>query len=473
MTRLSPLDATFLHVEDDVSHMHLGSVGFFEGPPPRHADLLAAIEAKLHLAPRYRRRVRFLPLGAGRPVWVDDPHFDLGYHVRRTALPAPGGNRELRALVGRVMSHQLDRSRPLWELWVVEGLGGGRWALITKLHHAMADGVSASNLITAIMDTRRDEPVTAPQPWTPSPAPSGLALAAGALGERAQWPLREARALRGMMREPRRTALRVAATLQGLTAYARVLPPSDAGDLNGPIGPHRRWRWARAGLGEVKDVRAALGGTVNDVILAAVTAGFRDLLLARGATTDRSVRTLVPVSVRAADQDGHYDNRVSAIFAELPVAIGDPLQRLHAITAQMERLKATHEAVAGEALTSMAGFAPEVLLSLSGRIATHLPQHNVATVTTNVPGPQAPLYLAGRRMLETFPYVPLAGHVRIGVAIYSYDGTLGFGVTGDYETAPDIGIVCDGIERAVDELVTLAARRSPTSSRSRARTTPG
>jgi diacylglycerol O-acyltransferase / wax synthase len=474
MTRLSPLDTTFLHVEDGVTHMHLGSVGFFEGPPPCHADVLAAIEAKLHLAPRYRQKVRFPPLGAGRPVWVDDPHFILSYHVRRTALPAPGGDDELRALVGRVMSHQLDRARPLWELWVVEGLGDERWALISKLHHAMVDGISASNLVTAIMDTRRDAPVADPEPWAPSPAPSSAGLAAAALAERARWPLREARALRRAVRSPLGAARHAAATLQGLAAYARMLPPPPPTELNGPIGPHRRWHTASASLAEVKQVRAASGGTVNDVVLAAITAGFRDLLISRSAPVDRPVRTLVPVSVRARDAAGQYDNRVSAIFAELPVAVEDPLERLHAITAQMERLKATHEAVAGEMLTSMAGFAPEVLLSLGGRLATRVPQHNVATVTTNVPGPQVPLHLAGRRMLESYPYVPLGGHVRIGVAIYSYDGHLGFGVTGDYDAAPDIDIVCAGIERAVGRLVALASRRpATTSAGSPARTAPG
>src|SRR6476661_3054922 len=227
-TRLSPLDATFLHVEDDVSHMHIGSVGIFEGPPPDHDVLLAAIEAKLHLAPRYRQRVRFVPLQAGRPVWVDDPHFKLRYHVRRTALPAPGGDDELCALVGRVMSHQLDRRRALWEMWIVEGLGDGRWAVLSKLHHAMVDGVSGSNIVTTIMDTRRDEPVRAPEPWTPAPAPPGVSLVADALAERAQWPLREARSIARSMRHPREFAGHAARTAQGLAAYAGLVRPPDA-----------------------------------------------------------------------------------------------------------------------------------------------------------------------------------------------------------------------------------------------------
>jgi diacylglycerol O-acyltransferase len=459
LTRLSPLDATFLHIEDDVTHMHIGSVGIFEGPAPGQADLLAALGGKLHLAPRYRQRVCFLPLQSGRPVWVDDPHFKLGYHVRRTALPAPGDDDQLRILVGRVMSHQLDRTRPLWEMWVVEGLTEERWALVSKLHHAMADGVSGSALITRMMDTSRDAPADAPVPWDASPPPPGIRLVADALAERAGWPLRRARAVVRSARDPRGLAAHAARTAQGLAAYAGLVRAPASSELNGPIGPHRRWVWARAQLIDVNEVRAAFGGTVNDVVLAVITQGFRDLLRSRGETTERTVRTLVPVSVRARAESGLYDNRVSAMFADLPVTIADPVDRLRAVTAQMARLKAGHEAEAGEVLTSVAGVAPEVLLSLSGRLATRAGQRSVNTVTTNVPGPQMPLFLARRRMLEAFPYVPLGGNVRVGVAIYSYDGGLGFGITGDYDEAPDIAVLGAGIERGMAAL--LAAARTP------------
>ncbi|MGZ4277534.1 MAG: WS/DGAT/MGAT family O-acyltransferase [Solirubrobacteraceae bacterium] len=456
MDRLSALDATFLHVEDDVSHMHLGSIGLFEGPPPGQRELLAAIEAKLHLAPRYRQRVRFVPLGAGRPVWADDPHFRCAYHVRRTALPAPGGDAELQRLVGRVMSQQLDRGRPLWELWAVEGLTGGRWALISKLHHSMVDGVSASSLITEMMDRRRDAAVRAPAPWRPAPEPGGAALVAGALAERASRPLHRTLAAAGALRSPGAVAAHAAQTLQGLAAYAGIVRPPPATELNGPIGRHRRWDWARVRLSDVREIRLAYGGTVNDVGRAVIAHGYRALLEQRGEqASSGTIRTLVPVSVRPPGDTGAY-NRVSALFADLPVGIADPVARLAAIQAQLRHLKESNEAVAGEALTSLAGFAPELLLALSARLATRTPQRNVNTVTTNVPGPQVPLYLAGRRMLETFPYVPIAGHVRIGVAIYSYDGGLGFGVTGDDETAPDIGVLCAGIEHGRDALLAAA-----------------
>jgi WS/DGAT/MGAT family acyltransferase len=457
--RLSPLDATFLHVEDDVSHMHIGSVGIFEGPAPGHAELLAAVARKLDRVPRFRQKVRFVPLAAGRPVWVDDPHFQLGYHVRRTALPSPGGDEELHRLIGRLMSVQLDRARPLWEVWAAEGLEEGRWALITKLHHCMADGVSASSLITALMDTTRDPPRLRPAAWTPDRSPRDLELIAGALANRAGWPLRVLRTGAAVAREPVRSLTHAAATVQGLAEYAGIVRLAPGTTLNGPIGPHRRWDVARARLHDVKEIREGLGGTVNDVVLAVIAGGFRALLDSRGERVDGPLRSLVPVSLRPRDAAGPADNRVSAIFADLPVDLADPVARLHRVAAQMSHLKHTNEAVAGEALTAFGGVVPELLLSWSGRVATRTPQRNVVTVTTNVPGPQHSLYFSTRRMLEVFPYVPLAGHVRVGVAIYSYDGGLGFGVTGDYDTAPDIGVLCAGIEREVDRLLAAAHDR--------------
>ena len=234
-----------------------------------------------------------------------------------------------------------------------------------------------------------------------------------------------------------------------------VARPTPDCSLNGPLGAHRRWSCARAELSEVRQVKATLGGTVNDIVLACITGGFRDLLDARHESMPDAIRTLVPVSVRTPAEHGHYDNRVSAIFAELPVGIADPVARLDSIRAQMADLKASHEADAGEVLISLAGFAPPLLLALAERAATHVPQHNVNTVTTNVPGPQQPLYAAGRRMLEAFGYVPLGGHLRVGVAIFSYDGHLGFGITGDYDSAPDIDVLSAGIETALAELLAV------------------
>jgi diacylglycerol O-acyltransferase len=454
MHTMSPLDASFLHVEDAVSHMHIGSVALFEGPPPSHEDVLAAIESKLPLVPRYRQKVRFIPLDLARPVWVDDPYFNLDYHVRRTAMPSPGGDEQLRRLVGRVMAQKLDRGKPLWEMWVAEGLSEGRWALLSKLHHCMVDGVSGTDLMAVLLDSERDAPRREPEPWVPEREPSTPQIVGSALAARATSPYEAARSAWAAVRGPRRAARGAADFARAASSMRNLLQPASGSSLNGPIGPHRRWAWARSRLSDVKAIRTEHGGTVNDVVLAVITRGFRDLLIRRGENLDgRVVRTMVPVSVRTQTERGTYNNKVSAMFADLPVGIADPLERLASIRSQMEGLKESRQAIAGSTLTSLSGFAPAMLLALGGRVATRTPQRAVNTVTTNVPGPQHPMYLEGCRLLEYFPFVPLAGHVRIGIAIVSYDGGLNFGVTGDYETAADIGVLCDGIEAGIAELL--------------------
>jgi diacylglycerol O-acyltransferase / wax synthase len=454
MQTMSPLDASFLHVEDAVTHMHIGSVGVFEGPAPAPGEVKDAVAARLPLVPRYRQKVRLVPLELGRPVWVDDPHFNLDYHVRRTALPAPGGEEELRNLVGRVMSQQLDRNKPLWELWVAEGLRDGGWALISKSHHCMVDGVSATDLLSVILDSERDPEPAGEDDWTPEPEPGSARLVTHSLALRAASPYEAVRTVLAAARGPRKLASQALTASRGILNMRNLLSPNPYSTLNGPIGPHRTWAWARARLGDVKEIRSLHGGTVNDVVLAAITNGFRELLLSREEDVDgRVIRTLVPVSVRAEAERGTYNNKVSAMFAELPVALEDPVERLEAIHEQMKHLKQSGQAVAAERLTALSGFAPAMLLALSGRVATRLPQASINTVTTNVPGPQQPLYLVGRRMLEAFPFVPLGGHVRVGVAIFSYDGGINFGATGDRDTAPDIEVLCKGIERGMAQLL--------------------
>ena len=454
MQTMSHVDASFLHVEDAASHMHIGPVGIFEGPPPGPGEVPAAIAARLPVVPRYRQKVRFVPFDLGSPVWVDDPHFNLDYHVRRTALPSPGGDQELRNLVARVMSQQLDRAKPLWELWVVEGLDQGRWALISKVHHCMVDGMAASDLLSVLLDSERDPSPAAPDAWRPEPEPSPTQLVARALAERAASPYEGLRTALASVRAPHRLVREAFEVGRGLANLRQVGTPGSATSLNGPLGPHRRWAWARSQLADVKRIREAHGGTVNDVVLAAITGGFRDLLLARGEDVHgRVVRTLVPVSVRAEHERGAHDNKVSAMFADLPVEIEDPVARLESIREQMQELKRSGQAVAAQRLIALSGFAPAELLSLAGRAASQVPQRTVNTVTTNVPGPQHPLFLCGRRMLEAFPWCPLVGHLRIGVAIFSYDGNLTFGVTGDRDTNPDIAVLCEGIERGIERLL--------------------
>ncbi len=455
MNRMSAQDASFLHIENDASPMHVGGVSIFEGPPPDFAQVSAMVRAKLDQVPRYRQVVRFVPLGLSRPVWIDDPHFNLGYHLRRTALPQPGGQQELLTLVGRVMSQNLDRAKPLWEMWLVEGLEDGQWALLSKVHHAMVDGIASTDLMTVLLDTERD-PATPPAgDWDPAPAPSNARLVAAAAVDRLANPVNAAESLVSALRAPGQFAGLLAETARGLVGFAATARISGS-SLNGPLGPHRRWCWARGRLSDVKLIRGELGGTVNDVVLAAITKGFRELLASRGEPVDRSLRTLVPVSVRRPGERGAYNNRVSAMFAELPISIEDPVERLSVIRQQMEGLKQSKQAVAGEVLTSLSGFAPPMLLALGARLAGRIPQRSLNTGTTNVPGPQFPLYLAGKRMLESFPYIPLFASVRVAVAIFSYDGALSFGVSGDYDTARDIDVLCAGIEQGLAELVAIA-----------------
>jgi len=454
---MSPLDASFLHVEDAVSHMHIGSVAIFEGPSPAPEDVAGMVEAKLSAVPRYRQKVRFVPLQLGRPVWVDDPHFQLGYHLRHTALAAPGRDRELRNLVGRVMSQQLDRHKPLWEMWIVEGLEHDHWALVSKVHHCMVDGVSGTDLLTVVLDAEPEPARPSSDTWHPAGEPGNTRLVRDALVDLVASPYEQLRALRSATRAPRQAIGQLAELARGLRAWTGVVRPTEASSLNGPIGPHRRWDWARTTLADVKTVRRTLGGTVNDIVLTVLTRGFRDLLVARDENVDgRVVRTLVPVSVRTAGERGTYNNRVSAMIAELPVGLDDPAARLAAIRAQMDNLKESKQAVAGEVLTSLSGFAPSLLLALGTRVAMRIPQRNINTVTTNVPGPQHQLYACGRPMIEAFPFVPLASTVRIGVAIFSYNGMLNYGVTGDYDTAPDIAVLCGGVEAGMTELLKLA-----------------
>ena len=453
MEKLSTLDAAFLEVEDAVSHMHIGSIGIFEGPPPDARELRAMVAAKLPLVPRYRQVVRTVPLDMGHPVWVDDQHFNLDYHLRRTALPSPGAGPELRRLVGRVMSQQLDRGRPLWEMWAVEGLEGDRWGLISKIHHCMVDGIAGSDLVDRMLDREPFASDRTPEEWVPESPPSPARLLAVGLGETAAMPLRLVTAV---LRTPRVLASGRDAAAGLLRLGATVKPPPTT-SLNGPVGRNRRWGWARAQLDEIREIRAHLGGTVNDVVLACITGGLRRLLLVRGESVVGPIRTLVPVSVRQEDQHGECNNRVTAMFADLPVAIEDPAARLLAIHAHLLDLKASHEAEAGAALTSLGNYTAPVAVALGERLATRIPQRSVNTVTTNVPGPQYPLYACGRRMLEALPYVPLAGHVRLGIAIYSYDGACTFGVTADYDAADDIDVLCEGIESSLTELLAYAS----------------
>lgn len=460
MDRMSPQDASFLWVEDDTNPMHVGSVAVFEGPPPTYGDLVRMVVGKLHLVPRYRQKVRFVPLQLGRPVWVDDPHFQILYHIRHTAVPRPGADEQLRNLAGRVLAQHLDRTKPLWELWMVEGLRDDRWAMVSKTHHAMVDGVAGTDLMSVLFEQSPDAPLPKQTSWTPSREPSGAELLADAFADGVLSPVRRLQGLPLAARLSRIDARETLKLWRGFAARWTVPKPTPS-SLNGPIGPHRRWNWFRSSLADVKEIRGVLGGTINDVVLTVITRGFRDLLLERGESVDgKVVRTLVPVSVRGPEERGTLNNRVSGLFPDLPVGIRDPVERLEVIRRQMTGLKESRQAVAGDVLTRMAGFAPPMWLALSARMGTSLPQRLIQTVTTNIPGPQTPLYVRGRRLEDCYPYVPIGGQVRIGIAIFSYAGQLNYGATGDYDSVPDLDVLCKGIEVGTEELLEIARSRA-------------
>ncbi len=469
MDRLSVLDAEFLHTEDEVSHLHIAGLAIFAGPPPAYEDLVGLLASKMHLIPRYRQRVRAVPLDLGRPVWLDDPHFDLSYHVRRTALPRPGDDGVLCDLMARLMGLPLDRNRPLWETWLVEGLSDDRWALVLKVHHAMVDGVSGVALLGVLLDVDPDAPLPDPQPWSPAPEPSGAARVVDAWSGLASDAAALADSLLGALRDPLAALGSVGRTGAGLLQLGRHLGTTPPLSIEGTIGPHRSWAHASSSLADVRTIRDAFGGTINDVVLAAVAGGYRALLLERQEDADHAVvRTLVPVSVRSDTAQGVLDNRVSAMLYELPVGVEDPVERLALVHEQMDRLKASSMAEAGEVVTTLGNLAPPMLVGSLSRVAVRLmhrlPQRSVNTVTTNVPGPQLPLHCLGREMLEYLPFVPIGFGVRVGTAILSYNGRLAFGVTGDLDTAPDVAVLADGIVASVDALRSraLASMRAAT-----------
>jgi diacylglycerol O-acyltransferase / wax synthase len=455
MDWMSPMDASFLHIEGPNNPMHIGGVSIFEGPAPPFERLEAMVLGKLALVPRYRQKVRFIPLGLGRPVWVDDPHFNLGYHLRHTALPPPGDEQTLRRTAARIFAQHLDRRKPLWEIWMVEGLGEERWALLSKVHHCMVDGVSATDLMTVMFD---DGPPADPGPaWEPAPEPTGAELVVRTVTRQTLNPSEQLRMVRAAARRPRATLGQARNLARGMTSSAGLLRPLGRSSLVGPVGPHRTWSCAYVELRDVKAIRAALGGTVNDVVLTLVAGGLRELLRSRGEDVEgRTVRALVPVSVRRPGERGVYNNRVSAMFAGLPVGIVDPVARLEAISEQMDGLKQSGQAVAGDVLTSLSGFAPAMLLALAGRLAARSPSLGVETGVTNVPGPQQPLQTLGRTLLESRPFVPLIGNVRISIAIFSYNGGLYFGVTADYDSSRDVDILTTAVEQSMTELLDLA-----------------
>lgn len=476
MDTLSTLDAEFLHLEDGISHMHIAGGCVFAGPPPTMDELTRLVEGKMQLIPRYRQRVRSVPLELGRPIWADDPHFHLGYHLRHTALPRPGDDGAFRALMGRLMSQELDRDRPLWETWLVEGLEGGNWALVFKVHHCLVDGVAGAGLLEVLLDLEPTTEIPDPVPWQPAPEPNGAAKVLGAWAGLARDAATSARALPEVVRHPVSAGQAAVSTAQGLVRWVSHLGLTSPLSVEGTIGPHRCWAHADVSLADVKAVGRAFGATVNDVVLAAVTGGYRDLLMERGDDVEHAVfRSLVPVSTRRDDGHGVLDNRVSAMLYELPVAVADPVERLQLVREQVGELKGSRMAEAGAVLTEIGDLAPPVAVGTVSRLVARamrrLPQRSINTVTTNVPGPQFPLYCLGREMVEYRPFVPIYHGVRVGTAILSYNGKVFFGVTGDFASTPQVDVVASGAVRAVHELQEHITGKAPSSRKRRSRST--
>ncbi|WP_255363522.1 wax ester/triacylglycerol synthase family O-acyltransferase [Geodermatophilus sp. DSM 45219] len=462
---MSPTDAGFFYAESENTPLHVGSVAVFEGPAPSYGDVVRLLLSKLPLVPRYRQRVRTVPLNLGRPLWVDDPHFQILYHVRHTAVPTPGGEEQLRNLAGRVLGQRLDLAKPLWELWLVEGLEDGRWGLISKVHHCMVDGIAGTDLMQLMFDLTPDATHSDPQDWTPQRSPSSVEVVAGAVQDAVTHPLRELTRLSGTegVKGAGRSVVQLGRSLGAtMPRTARKLATPTARSLNGPIGPHRRWAWADADFQDLRQVRTAFGGTVNDVVLAAITRGFRDLLERRGSLREGLVvRSMVPVSVRQPGQRGQLDNQISAVFVDLPVSEPDPVARLTSIRRQMNEHKKLLQTVDARSIIAMGDFVAPTLLALGVRAAVAASNLWYQAVTTNVPGPRVPLYVLGRRMESAHAYVPIAGGTRVSIGIFSYLGTMTFGINADFDAFPDVDVLSRGICTGVGELLEAARAATP------------
>lgn len=450
--RLSVLDELFLHLEGPNTHMHVGGAIVFEGPAPDYQDFLNSAEKRLQLVPRFRQKLLTVPFGIGRPVWVDDTHFNIEYHVRHTALPAPGDDEKLKRLTARIMSQQLDRAKPLWEIWFAEGLSGDRWALVSKTHHCLVDGVSGADIMSVILDLSPDGHEFEVVPWRPEPEPSQDALLADAIRERLTSPAEAIRTLQSTVLDPTKIPNRVVEGARALGAFVGgSLNFAPQSSLNVQIGPHRRFETVLVELDELKRIKNSLGGTVNDVVLSVVAGGLRRLLKTRGERTDDlELRAMVPVSVRADQDKGALGNQVASIWAPLPVSEADPVKRLRFVSDKMRDLKSSGQAVGAQLLTSLGEYAPPTILSQAARLVARQRAYNL--VVTNVPGPQFPLYSLGRQMKEVYPVVPLSANTTIGIALLSYNGTVGFGLLGDFDAAPDLAVLAEGIEKSIAEL---------------------
>ncbi|HEX7245858.1 MAG TPA: wax ester/triacylglycerol synthase family O-acyltransferase [Solirubrobacterales bacterium] len=462
LERLTAVDASFLTNETSASHMHIGAVLVFEGPPPKYVDFVEHVRGKLDKVPRFRQRLMVPPLEAGRPLWADDVNFNLTYHIRHTALPEPGGEQQLKRLTGRVFSQQLDRSKPLWEMWLVQGLERDRFAVLTKTHHAAVDGVGGVDIGTVLFDLEPiPKPAQSEDGWVPASEPSTAELVARGIADAASAPVKLAERAVEAVRHPETAARRVGEALEGLgEVVGAFADPAPDVPLNREIGPHRRFTWTRSELATFKLIKDALGGTVNDVVLAVVTGALRVWLHGRGIRTEGlELRALVPVSIRAEDEHGNLGNRITAMRGPLPVYVEDPVRRLRVVSEEMEGLKRSKQALGAEVIARFNDFAPPTLLAQASRINFSTRLFNL--IVTNVPGPQIPLYVLGRELEEVFPVAFLPQNHAMAVAIMSYNGRVGFGLLADYDELEDVEIFAEGLSSSLAELEEAARAVAP------------
>jgi diacylglycerol O-acyltransferase / wax synthase len=472
--RLSAVDASFLAQEKQSSHMHVGALVIFDGPAPSREEFEAHLRSRLRRVPRYRQKLAFPRLEAGRPFWVDDPNFNLDYHVRHTALPKPGSEEQLRALAGRIFSQRLDRSKPLWEVWIVHGLEGGRFALISKTHHALVDGVSGVDIATVLFDlTPVPGELEDDDDWRPEPEPSDVELVAEGVKGLVRTPFSLAGRAVGALQHPAETLERVREVAEGLgeVVWAGLNPAPDV-PLNVEIGPHRRIRWEQSRLSDFKEIKNSLGGTVNDAVLAVVAGALRRWLQDRGVRTDGvELRALVPVSIRGEDERGALGNRIAAMRGPLPVYVDDPVERLQVVREGMGQLKESKQALGAEVIAGLNEFAPPTLLAQASRLNFSTRLFNL--IVTNVPGPQFPLYLLGREMQEIVPIAFLPENHALAVAIMSYNGKVDFGLLADYDALPDIDAFATHLEESLAELLEAARASAKVSAKSNGRNKDG
>jgi diacylglycerol O-acyltransferase len=462
--RLSYLDNSFLALESHATHMHVAGLTIFatgdlqrEGGGVDIDRIRAFVESKLHLIPRYRQRLAHVPIERA-PVWVDDEHFSIDYHVRHTALPKPGTDEQLRKLMGRLASQQLDRRKPLWELWVVEGLEGDRFAIVSKIHHSMIDGMGSVELMAVLLNLQPVKEAEPAEPFRPREAPNGVELMVRETVRRTSKVLSSIGNFRSALEDAQSLALEGARRVRAManSLSSGWLSMATNTPINGEVGPNRRFATLAMPLADVKEVKNALGGTVNDVVLATVAGGVRRYFMDTKSFDVDGIdfRVMAPVSVRSTSQRSAMGNHVAMWLAQLPVDEPDPAARLAAVSAETMKLKTTDQAYGAAALVRLSAGTPITLVSLASRLAASARPFNLTV--TNVPGPQFPMYLLDAKMLEQYPLVPLWHGHGIGVALFSYDGTLFWGFNGDYDIMDEMDEFVTSIDRAFQELLELA-----------------